>query len=88
MVPLVWILWTVVSKGAGLLGSLDWWTNSQAGITPAAPGGGAYHALLGTLLMSFVTMIIAVPVAVFTAIYLTSTAVGASPASSASWSTS
>jgi phosphate transport system permease protein len=71
MVPLVWILWTVVSKGAGLLGSLDWWTNSQAGITPRRPGGGAYHAILGTLLMSLVTLVIAVPIAIFTAIYLT-----------------
>ncbi len=70
LVPLVWILWTVVSRGAGLLGSLDWWTNSQAGITPRRPGGGAYHAILGTLLMSLVTLVIAVPVAVFTAIYL------------------
>ena len=70
LVPLVWILYTVVSKGIGLLGDASWWTRSQAGITPRRAGGGAYHAIVGTLLMSLVTLIISTPIAVFTAIYL------------------
>ena len=70
LVPLVWILYTVVTQGWSLLTSLDWWSKSQAGITPRRVGGGAYHAIVGTLLTAFVTLLIAVPIAVFTAIYL------------------
>jgi phosphate transport system permease protein len=70
LVPLVWILWSVVSKGYSLLLDTHWWTNSQAGVSPRRQGGGAYHAILGTLLMAAVTAVIAVPIAVFTAIYL------------------
>jgi phosphate transport system permease protein len=32
MVPLVWILYTVVSQGVGLLLHSSWWTNSQRNI--------------------------------------------------------
>ncbi len=70
LVPLLWILWTVVSKGAGLLADPTWWTNSQRGITARRVGGGAYHAIMGTLLMAAVTAAISVPIAIATAIYL------------------
>ena len=70
LVPLVWILWTVLSKGAGLVLDAQWWTNSQAGVSPRRQGGGAYHAIVGTLLTAAITALIAVPIAVFTAIYL------------------
>jgi phosphate transport system permease protein len=70
VVPLVWILWTVLSRGFSLVLDAHWWTNSQAGISPRREGGGAYHAMIGTILIAFVTAAIAVPIAVFTAIYL------------------
>ncbi len=70
LVPLVWILWTVIDRGAGLLSDPTWWTNSQRGITARRVGGGAYHAIVGTLLMALVTAVISVPIAVGTAIYL------------------
>ena len=70
IVPLLWILWTVISKGANLLGDSTWWTNSQRGITSRQVGGGAYHAIVGTIEQAVVCAVIAVPVAVFTAIYL------------------
>jgi phosphate transport system permease protein len=70
LVPLGWILWTVVTKGASLVVQSRWWTNSQAGVSPRRAGGGAYHAVLGTVLTAGVTTLIAVPIAVFTAIYL------------------
>jgi phosphate transport system permease protein len=70
MLPLVWILWTVVSRGAGLLGDSTWWTNSQRGITSRRVGGGAYHAIVGTLVMGLMTAVISVPIAIGTAIYL------------------
>jgi phosphate transport system permease protein len=70
VVPLVWILWTVLSRGFSLVIDSHWWTHSQAGISPRHEGGGAYHAIVGTILMALVTAVIAVPIAVFTAIYL------------------
>jgi len=70
LVPLAWILWTVLSRGYGLLMDQNWWLTSQRGITPRRVGGGAYHAILGTVVQAAVCALIAVPIAVFTAIYL------------------
>ncbi|WP_088288098.1 phosphate ABC transporter permease PstA [Kineosporia sp. A_224] len=70
LVPLAWILWTVLSRGYSLLLDQNWWLTSQRGITPRRVGGGAYHAILGTLVQAAVCALIAVPIAVFTAIYL------------------
>jgi phosphate transport system permease protein len=70
LLPLIWILWTVIDKGAGLLADSTWWTNSQRGITARRVGGGAYHAIIGTLLMALITAAISVPVAIGTAVYL------------------
>ena len=68
--PLTWILWTVVSRGGGLLAESTWWSNSQRGITSRLTGGGAVHAIQGTLIQGLVTAAIAVPIGVMTAIYL------------------
>jgi len=70
LLPLAWILWTVVSRGAELLLDSTWWTNSQRGITSRLVGGGAVHAIQGTLVQGLVSALIAVPIAVMTAIYL------------------
>lgn len=70
MVPLVWILVTVVTKGIRLLLQSQWWTNSQRNINSTDVGGGAIHAIQGTLIQAGVTMLIAVPIGVLTAIYL------------------
>jgi len=70
MVPLAWILWSVVSKGGQMLFGSSWWTNSQRGITNRVVGGGAVHAIQGTLIQGLVTGLIAVPIGVMTAIYL------------------
>jgi len=70
LIPLAWILWTVVSRGMGLVLDPAWWTHSQRGITSRMVGGGAAHAIQGTLLMALVTAVMAVPVGVMTAIYL------------------
>ncbi|MGZ4747432.1 MAG: phosphate ABC transporter permease PstA [Oryzihumus sp.] len=70
LVPLVWILWTVLARGLHMLLTSDWWTHSQRGITSRMVGGGAVHAIQGTLIMAVVTAVIAVPIAVMTAIYL------------------
>ena len=70
MIPLVWILWTVIADGWDLLLSSNWWTNSQRNILPDKIGGGVYHAIYGTLVQALVCAVIAVPLAVFTAVYL------------------
>jgi phosphate transport system permease protein len=70
LIPLAWILWTVLSRGYSLLLDQHWWLNSQRGITPRKVGGGAYHAIYGTVIQAAVSAVIAVPIAVFTAIYL------------------
>ena len=70
MIPLGWILYTVVSKGLGLIVQARWWSNSQRNVNSTDVGGGAIHAIQGTLLQAGVTGLIAVPVGILTAIYL------------------
>jgi phosphate transport system permease protein len=70
LVPLVWILWTVVSKGIGPVLEPSWWGHSQRGVTFRMTGGGAYHAVLGTLLQALLASAISVPVGILTAVYL------------------
>ncbi|MDO5711659.1 MAG: phosphate ABC transporter permease PstA [Micrococcales bacterium] len=70
LVPLIWILGSVLFKGGHMLADGIWWTNSQYGVTARRVGGGAVHAIQGTLIQAAVTAIIAVPLGVFTAIYL------------------
>ncbi|MFN8098963.1 MAG: phosphate ABC transporter permease PstA [Dermatophilaceae bacterium] len=70
VIPLVWILWTVAAKGGDLLLNSTWWANSQQGITARREGGGATHAIQGTLLQAGVTALISVPIGVLTAVYL------------------
>lgn len=70
LVPLLWVLWSAVSKGWKALTSPVWFTNSQAGMTAFAPGGGVYHALVGTLLQGIVCSIISIPIGVMVAVYL------------------
>jgi phosphate transport system permease protein len=70
VVPLVWVLYSVGARGFRLLLSATWWTNSQAGMTAFAAGGGAYHAVVGTLLQGMLCAAISIPVGVLVGIYL------------------
>ncbi|MGW6279699.1 phosphate ABC transporter permease PstA [Kribbella sp. NPDC055071] len=70
MIPLIWILATVIGKGYHLLLDANWWSESQRGITVRRAGGGAYHAIMGTLIMALITTVIAVPIAILGAVYL------------------
>jgi phosphate transport system permease protein len=67
LVPLVWLLWMVVEKGFGRIDG-EFLTYSMRGIV--GDGGGIYHALLGTLLITLAATVISVPIGIFTAIYL------------------
>jgi phosphate transport system permease protein len=69
-IPLVWLLWTVVSKGIQAIVSATWWTNSLKGVLPEQFTGGVYHAMYGTLVQALVCAIIAVPIGILAAVYL------------------
>ena len=70
LVPLVWVLYSVVARGFRMVISSVWWTHSQAGMTAFVAGGGAYHAIVGTVLQGLVCAVISIPIGVFVAIYL------------------
>jgi phosphate transport system permease protein len=70
LIPLVWVLVSVFVKGIGVVTNTTWWTHSQAGMTAFAAGGGAYHAIVGTLLQGLVCAAISIPIGVFVGIYL------------------
>ncbi|WP_394282261.1 phosphate ABC transporter permease PstA [Corynebacterium sp.] len=76
LVPLIWVLWTVINNGIGVVLSAEWWTNDQSGTTRILPGGGALHAIVGTLVQTFIASIVSIPLGVFTAIYLVEYAQG------------
>jgi phosphate transport system permease protein len=70
LVPLIWVLYSVVAKGFNTMRSSEWWTHSQADMTAFLPGGGAYHAIVGSLMQGLVCAVISIPIGVFVAIYL------------------
>ncbi|QIZ35040.1 phosphate ABC transporter permease PstA [Saccharopolyspora sp. ASAGF58] len=70
VVPLLWVLWTLLERGLKPLLSVDWWTHSFNGLLPNDFGGGVYHALTGTLLQGLVCAVIAVPLGIMVGVYL------------------
>ena len=68
--PLLLVLCSVITKGFKAITSTVWWTHSQAGMTAFVTGGGAYHAIIGTLLQGLVCAVISVPIGIMVAIYL------------------
>lgn len=71
VIPLLSVLWTVLSKGIKRF-DLDFFTHSMNGIGSTArdTGGGAYHAIIGTVEQVALASIIAIPIGVLTAVYL------------------
>ena len=67
MVPLVSLVWTVVSKGTARFDA-DFFTMTMRNIV--GEGGGAQHAILGTLIITGLAALISVPIGMLTAIYL------------------
>jgi phosphate transport system permease protein len=67
VLPLISLVWTVVSKGLARLDGA-FFTQSMLGIL--GPGGGAYHAIFGTLIITLITSVLSVPIGLLTAIYL------------------
>jgi phosphate transport system permease protein len=67
MVPLASLLWTVITLGTNRF-DLQFFTYSMLGVV--GEGGGAYHAIMGTLIVTALAAIISVPVGIMTAVYL------------------
>ncbi|GAA0506074.1 phosphate transport system permease protein PstA [Saccharopolyspora subtropica] len=70
VVPLLWVLWTLLERGLRPVLSSTWWTHSFNGLLPTDFGGGIYHALAGTLLEGLVCLVISVPLGIMVGIYL------------------
>lgn len=68
--PLLLVMYSVIAKGSKAVTSTVWWTHSQAGITAFVAGGGAYHAIVGTVLQGSVCALISIPIGLLLAIYL------------------
>lgn len=67
MAPLVSLLFTVVVNGSARF-DVEFFTSSMRNVV--GEGGGAAHAIVGTLLMTGTAAIISIPIGLFTAIYL------------------
>jgi phosphate transport system permease protein len=67
MVPLVSLVYEVVRRGAERFDG-QFFTWSLLGVV--GEGGGAYHAIMGTLVITLLTTVISVPIGLMTAIYL------------------
>jgi len=70
MVPLVWVLYTVIEQGLAAVLSASWWNRSLAGVLPDQMAGGVYHAIYGTIVQAAIAAVISVPLGVMAAIYL------------------
>lgn len=81
LLPLISLLWTVIDNGAHRLFSSSAFVtqtmngvfglHDQAYVAGEGPFiGGAYHAIIGTLIITGIAMLISVPIGLFTAIYL------------------
>ncbi|MFD8805356.1 phosphate ABC transporter permease PstA [Streptomyces sp. NPDC059597] len=69
VVPLVSLVWVTVSRGVKVL-SPYFLSHSMGVVADSEPGGGIYHAILGSLEQVGLATLIGAPVGVLTAIYL------------------
>jgi len=69
VVPLVSLVWSTISRGVKVL-DFYFLTHSMGLVADSEPGGGIYHAILGSLEQVALATVIAAPIGVLTAIYL------------------
>lgn len=67
LIPLGSILWAVISRGAPAI-SVEFLTYSMRNVV--GEGGGIYHAIVGSVLITAWATAISVPIGIFTAIYI------------------
>ncbi|MEU3333386.1 phosphate ABC transporter permease PstA [Streptomyces sp. NPDC002144] len=69
LVPLISLVWVTVVRGVKVL-DVYFLTHSMGLVADSQPGGGIYHAIIGSLEQVGLATIIAAPIGVLTAIYL------------------
>ncbi|WP_328399074.1 phosphate ABC transporter permease PstA [Streptomyces sp. NBC_00390] len=69
VIPLFSLIWVTVSRGVKALDGY-FLSHSMAGVPGFEPGGGIYHAIIGTLEQVGLATVISVPIGLLTAIYL------------------
>ena len=70
LLPLLWVVYTVLVNGLHVVAHANWWLQSLNGLLARQHGGGVYHAIYGTLAQSLVAAVFAVPIGIAVAIYL------------------
>ncbi|MHA5052331.1 phosphate ABC transporter permease PstA [Streptomyces sp. SD15] len=69
VVPLASLIWTTVKRGVKVLDGY-FLTHSMGVVADTEPGGGIYHAIIGSLEQVGLAVLIGAPIGVLTAIYL------------------
>ncbi|MEA5651330.1 phosphate ABC transporter permease PstA [Cutibacterium granulosum] len=69
IVPLAWLLASALHRGLGPILHASWWANTMDPSLDVAKQG-ALHAIVGTLVIGFITSVISIPIALLTAIFL------------------
>ncbi|ALV34877.1 phosphate ABC transporter permease PstA [Streptomyces sp. CdTB01] len=69
LVPLISLVWVTVVRGIKVL-DVYFLTHSMGLVADSQPGGGIYHAIIGSLEQVGLATLIAAPIGVLTAIYL------------------
>lgn len=69
VIPLYSLVQTTISKGVKVLDG-SFLTHSMNNVLTIGPGGGVYHAIIGTLEQVGIATVIAAPLGILTAIYL------------------
>ncbi len=67
VMPLVSVIWTVIERGTNRFDT-EFFTETMRGVT--GEGGGIYHAIIGTVIVTGLATLMSVPFGLFTAIYL------------------
>ncbi|MYW92095.1 phosphate ABC transporter permease PstA [Amycolatopsis rubida] len=70
VIPLVWVLYTVIANGIKRIPYSNWWGQDFGSVLGDEVGGGVLHAIIGTVLQGLVCAVISVPIGLLVAIYL------------------
>ncbi|HWB65950.1 MAG TPA: phosphate ABC transporter permease PstA [Mycobacteriales bacterium] len=70
LLPLVFTIGYTIKRGLDRI-SWSFLTHSMSGIGPLSPGGGVYHAIIGTVEQVGIASVISVPLGLLVAIYVT-----------------
>ena len=84
LVPLVSVVWTVVQRGWARMDA-EFFTSTMRGVI--GDGGGIWHAIVGTFIITGLTTLMSVPFGIMSAIYLVEYGSGRLAGRSRRWST-